>query len=900
MADNNLKVGIDASGAKKGARVFKTATGTITKSAGVAARALKGMTSALNPLSMGLNKLKGIFVAGGLGYAVNRSVKTFAEFEKQMAEVHTMLGDGTDKFLPQYTTAVKDLSRDFGESTETMARGLYDILSASVPAEHALEVLEASAKAAAAGLSTTGVAADAITTILNSYALSADKAGEVSDLLFAIVKRGKTTFAELAPNIGKVSAIASVAGLSLEEMGAALATMTRAGVRTEIAITGLKAIINTFLSPTKDSIEAVRRLKLGFDLTADSLKNLGLSGVLAQMRDLSAEDIASIFPNIRAMTGVAPAIKNISGQMEDLAFMTNRAGLTTQAFEKIQATTAFSLGKFKQALKAAVTVVGEGFAPLWVKDANAISEALKKNEKSIKYYARVVAIEVERIQGYFVAFIKFLKEDFSAASDAAWDLFIEGMKMLAKSAGSIGMAAGTAMLEGFKSSIIGGDDFNKAVREQFELRMGKTFSTKGLKGQRIAIQEGLLTPDIFINPEDKAKWDQVAMDVAETWETDTMPTMWSRMEGSLKKHAGVFQAKKKAIFGDMAKDKEGAAFVSDIELANQNAQQQKQEALLDKHGGRLISKWEFYANAIKKYKESISAPGPLGEAAAMGEQWVGEQPIGTGAPAYTPAPYSGQEMADAQEAMQNLNRELELEMETIWLANEARERAIKTREFENAALIAYGGNVEQATEATAEYKDALERLGDVEKFKELAGSIGQSFSTAFESIITQTSSVEDAFRSMAQNIASNIMQKLLFDPIAEMATQFIMKMAMAGMGGGAGAGVAAAVARGGVFSNGMLTPFARGGIVNRPTIFPMANGAGLMGEAGPEAVMPLSRGADGKLGVSAQAAQPDVKVNIVNVTDKNEIANVLASPEGTKVIMNTLRKNRQSTRHLVG
>lgn len=58
-------------------------------------------------------------------------------------------------------------------------------------------------------------------------------------------------------------------------------------------------------------------------------------------------------------------------------------------------------------------------------------------------------------------------------------------------------------------------------------------------------------------------------------------------------------------------------------------------------------------------------------------------------------------------------------------------------------------------------------------------------------------------------------------------------------------------AKGGVFEHGMVTPYAAGGIVTAPTIFPMSRGMGLMGEAGPEAVMPLARGRDGRLGVQA-------------------------------------------------
>ncbi len=74
---------------------------------------------------------------------------------------------------------------------------------------------------------------------------------------------------------------------------------------------------------------------------------------------------------------------------------------------------------------------------------------------------------------------------------------------------------------------------------------------------------------------------------------------------------------------------------------------------------------------------------------------------------------------------------------------------------------------------------------------------------------------------------------------------------------------ALANANGNVISAGRVTPFAAGGIVNSPVLFPMRGGAGLMGEAGPEAIMPLARGADGKLGVrTSGGGTTHVTVNI--------------------------------------
>ena len=71
-------------------------------------------------------------------------------------------------------------------------------------------------------------------------------------------------------------------------------------------------------------------------------------------------------------------------------------------------------------------------------------------------------------------------------------------------------------------------------------------------------------------------------------------------------------------------------------------------------------------------------------------------------------------------------------------------------------------------------------------------------------------------------------------------------------------------AKGNAFMGGRLIPYAKGGIVDRPTIFPMAAGAGLMGEAGPEAILPLRRGKSGDLGVQASVGAPEVNIVVNN------------------------------------
>ena len=113
--------------------------------------------------------------------------------------------------------------------------------------------------------------------------------------------------------------------------------------------------------------------------------------------------------------------------------------------------------------------------------------------------------------------------------------------------------------------------------------------------------------------------------------------------------------------------------------------------------------------------------------------------------------------------------------------------------------------------------------------------------------------------------ALNVVAKAMIDTAYSAAINPVMKQ----LGGLMADGVNGLVSglmpyeNGAPFSQGRVMPFAKGGVLSGPTTFPMRGGTGLMGEAGPEAIMPLSRGADGRLGVRAGgAASVNVTMNI--------------------------------------
>jgi len=145
---------------------------------------------------------------------------------------------------------------------------------------------------------------------------------------------------------------------------------------------------------------------------------------------------------------------------------------------------------------------------------------------------------------------------------------------------------------------------------------------------------------------------------------------------------------------------------------------------------------------------------------------------------------------------------------------------------------------EGLTEAQQRNKDILDGI---------AGSIGGALKSSFDLIINGTKDWAGSLREIAGNLLKSIADQLLQIMVIAPIVKAISSIKFA---------------KGGVFEGGAVTPFAKGGVVSKPTVFPFANGIGLMGEAGPEAIMPLRRGPNGRLGVEAANGGGGTTINV--------------------------------------
>ncbi len=165
-----------------------------------------------------------------------------------------------------------------------------------------------------------------------------------------------------------------------------------------------------------------------------------------------------------------------------------------------------------------------------------------------------------------------------------------------------------------------------------------------------------------------------------------------------------------------------------------------------------------------------------------------------------------------------------------------------------------------ATTIAAAFQNELRGMQDTMLYtgREVQGmsrAIGGGLRRAFDGVIFDGMRLSDALRQVAQSMV-------------DAAYNTAMRPVQNAIGGAISNGINGLVSsilpfeKGGVFSGGQVTPFARGGVVRGATHFPMRSGLGLMGEAGPEAIMPLRRGPDGSLGVMGAGGGRPVNITM--------------------------------------
>ena len=500
MANTTISQGLIA---RLGANLnaYERGLRSAVRKAQAAGRDLQGAFRGASRRMRSLGKFAGV-VALAIGGISVAAVKMASDFETAMAEVSTLLDDSLQG-VGQLTSAVERLSLQYGVKLTEQARGLYQTISAgATEAASATQILEVANRAAVAGITDVATSVEAIMRVVNAYSLEADEAMRVSDGLFTVVKKGVTTFGELAPKIGQVAGTAATAGVQMEELFAIIATATKA-LPMEQVISGTNQLFLSFINRAADAEKVAKELNVQFDASALAAKGvhgvlgevIGALGVgvdelqrivgagasteatmgrLANRTGLAAEAIQALFPSVEALRVALALVKNDGADFtSQLQAQAEASGATDTAYRKMAATFGFLAKQVKQEVAAAFVALGNVLQPVARDAASAVGTLARKVREWVQANQDLLQQNVTRvfeavIRGVGTAVEKIVTVvEFFKNNPIAGEFGIVGLVFL----GPAGAAAFTmvgAVIDTIMGKIVGATDVAGRLQQNID------------------------------------------------------------------------------------------------------------------------------------------------------------------------------------------------------------------------------------------------------------------------------------------------------------------------------------------------------------------------------------------------------------------------------------------------
>lgn len=251
-------------------------------------------------------RIAGIGLALAGGFAVDRVIRDATELDRNIRRLGTV-GMDIEKINP----ALSKLSDQLGgvANKADLAAASYQAASAGF-ADTAgnIQILNAATRAAVGGLADTQAVTEVLVKTLNAYGMSGTRAFEVTDSISKAVELGNQEWSDYTSLLGRVVSTTSLAGVSINEMNAFIASATKNGATAEVAFTGLGAVLNTLLQPTKESQDAAKRLGIAWNY--GGLQAKGFTGLMAQLAvamEKDKETTARLLGSQEAMRGAFAA-----------------------------------------------------------------------------------------------------------------------------------------------------------------------------------------------------------------------------------------------------------------------------------------------------------------------------------------------------------------------------------------------------------------------------------------------------------------------------------------------------------------------------------------------------------------------------------------------------------------
>ena len=317
-----------------------------------------------------------------------------AGFETSMAQVST-IADSTVLSTEQISSQIGKLSKDSAVFVNDIAEATYGAISASVDTADAVAFVAQANELAVGGFTSQATAVDVLTTAINAYQLSADRAGQISDYLVTTQNLGKTTVDQLASSIGMVIPSAAAFNVQMDNLSTAYAILTANGVQTAQSTTYLKSMF-TELANTESEVAKVLQEETGQSFAELMEQGYSLGDVMEVLGD-SVDGNTTAFMNMwSSMEAGSGAVSLYNSGAEKyaevLGKMQQSAGATADAYEKMTNTTEFSSQRMENSFNNLSIAVGSDLNPAVSQFQNAIADVVDGFTDLIEEHPAISAV----------------------------------------------------------------------------------------------------------------------------------------------------------------------------------------------------------------------------------------------------------------------------------------------------------------------------------------------------------------------------------------------------------------------------------------------------------------------------------------------------------------------------
>lgn len=349
-----LKAGFDD--AKQSAKGFTDAI--------LSGKGLKNALGAISPAAVA-----GVAVAGiaAVGAVMVDSTAKAVKFQEGMANVMTLLPGAGQEIENELTSVIRDLQTELGITSEKSLPAMYQAISAGVPQNNVGEFLETAAKAAVGGSIDLELAVDGLTSVVNAYGSDVIDVATASDVLFTTVRLGKTDMQELSSSLSQVTPLAAAAGVGIDQVGAAIATLTAGGTQTSVATTQLRQMFSELGKDTTVVAQAFKTVS-GQSFPEFIKSGKTVEDALSLLNDYADEagtTINNLFGSVEA--GSAALVLTGSGAdmfSSSLEQMAESAGATEDAFQTMDNTVSRRMEKIGVKINSFMERIGEKILPV--------------------------------------------------------------------------------------------------------------------------------------------------------------------------------------------------------------------------------------------------------------------------------------------------------------------------------------------------------------------------------------------------------------------------------------------------------------------------------------------------------------------------------------------------------